>query len=92
MMPILLALLVVAFLARWFVTDWRENTALPPAPELGRLRAEVDELHAEVQRLTEAQTFMLRLLTDGRTPGEAPPESAGEIHPLPRPEDPDGHS
>ncbi|HEX2094930.1 MAG TPA: hypothetical protein VHG28_21195 [Longimicrobiaceae bacterium] len=42
------------------------------APEVVRLREEVDRLSAEVAKLTEEQQFMLRLLA----PGDRPPTPA----------------
>ncbi len=42
------------------------DAALPGAPqEVARLREEVDRLGVEVARLTDEQTFMLRLLAPG---------------------------
>ena len=38
--------------------------------EVARLREEVDQLTAQVMRLTDEQQFMVRLLADGQTEGE----------------------
>jgi hypothetical protein len=75
----LILLLVAAFLARWLVEGWQSGrTQLPPGDgrELARLREEMDALTAEVQRLSDEQSFMVRLLADGgepRPPDRLPP-------------------
>jgi hypothetical protein len=62
-------LLLVAYLARWIVSEWGERSAarLSPAAdaEVARLRAEVDDLAAQLRRLSEEQSFMVSLLSEG---------------------------
>ena len=89
----LLILLLLAYVVRHVLVDARDRR-LPPAadPEVARLRDEVDVLSGEVRRLTEAHTFMLRLLAEGGTPSALPPGAADVPSPndRPNPEMPDG--
>lgn len=58
--------------------DRMSRTLPPPDPaaqaEIGRLREEVDHLSAEVTRLSDEQSFMLRLLAPGERASLATPE------------------
>lgn len=78
-------LLVVAGLVRWAAAAWRPGRTLQPTyeAEVARLREEVDQLTAQVSRLTDEQQFMMRLLAEGRT---AP--DAGRLPRPPQPENP----
>jgi hypothetical protein len=67
----LILLLIAAFLARWVIEAFDGGrTQLPPGDgaELARLREEVDLLTSEVQRLSDEQSFMVRLLAEGERP------------------------
>lgn len=81
----LLWLMVAAILLRWVAAAWRPERALQPTyeAEVARLREEVDQLTAQVARLTEEQQFLTRLLTEG---GPAP--DAGRLPQPPQPENP----
>jgi cell division protein FtsB len=81
-MTVLFFIVVLAFLARWIHSWAVEGPALQPhyEAEIARLRGEVDELNAQVARLTDEQQFMMRLLTAGEArPGpELPPAPTHE--------------
>jgi hypothetical protein len=67
-------LIVVAWLARWAIGAWRPGApALQPTyeAEVARLREEVDQLNAQLARLTDEQQFMMRLLTEGQRAPDA---------------------
>jgi hypothetical protein len=88
----LLALLILAFLARSVLLEWKPGPALQSDPEVGRLRQEVDELSAQVRRLTEEQSFMLGLLAEDDRHAALPP-GGDPVRPpndRPNPESPDG--
>lgn len=79
MLTALFWLLVAALVVRWVVSETRGGERLSPGAgaEVARLRAEVDLLNAEVRRLSEEQSFMVALLSDGerqalRERGEPP--------------------
>jgi hypothetical protein len=76
MFSVLLFIVVLAFLGRW-IHGWSSAPALAPhyEAEIARLRGEVDELSAQVVRLSDEQQFMMRLLTSGenRAAAELPP-------------------
>jgi hypothetical protein len=76
MFSVLIFIVVLALLGRW-VHGWSTAPALAPhyEAEIARLRGEVDELSAQVVRLTDEQQFMMRLLTSGenRAAPELPP-------------------
>ena len=78
MISTLFVLLVVAFIARMVLTSTagrgRPELSAQYEAEVARLREEVDVLNGEVRRLSEAHSFMLRLLTDGKSAGEQPAE------------------
>jgi hypothetical protein len=78
------AILAVGLAARWVIRAWpREGGGYELASrdaQIQRLREEVDALNAEVRRLGESQSFMVRLLEGGTPPaGTAPgtPEPDG---------------
>jgi hypothetical protein len=86
MSMILLYLLLAALLARWVVTAWQDGAdrgeLAARDAQLRQLREEMDALQTEVRRLSEEQSFMVRLLSKG----------GGRTDPLPpveRPPDPD---
>jgi hypothetical protein len=93
-MSSLIALLVVAYVARMVLSDWKDRPpAIRPDAEVGRLREEMDDLSAQVRRLTEEQSFLLRLLAEGRTPAALASVGADEAETTtdrPNPEMPDG--
>jgi len=76
-MTFLLYILVAGLIARWVITAWQGGGGdgyelAARDAQIKRLREEVDGLNAEVRRLGEEQSFMVRLLTDGgATAGEA---------------------
>ena len=84
-----LLLLIAAYLVRWATTSYGSRVqALDPGQtaEIARLRDEVDQLTAQVVRLQDEQTFMMRLLTDGGASKAEPLAPAPE--PAPNPEMP----
>jgi hypothetical protein len=77
MFSVLIFIVVLSIVGRW-VHGWSTaGPALAPhyEAEIARLRGEVDELSAQVVRLTDEQQFMMRLLTSGenRSDPELPP-------------------
>jgi len=85
MISILIFIVVLAFLARW-VHGWAvQGPTLQPhyEAEVARLRGEVDDLNAQVARLTDEQQFMMRLLSSGerRPDPELPPAPRNEETP-----------
>ncbi len=69
MFSVLIFIVVLAMVARW-VHGWSTaGPALAPhyEAEIARLRGEVDELSAQVVRLSDEQQFMMRLLASGET-------------------------
>ncbi|HEX8904085.1 MAG TPA: hypothetical protein VF771_04545 [Longimicrobiaceae bacterium] len=70
MWELILILCVVAYLTRWTAQGWSGRSGgqleAQHTAELARLREEVDTLTAQVVRLQDEQSFMMRLLTDGR--------------------------
>jgi hypothetical protein len=77
MFSVLIFIVVLSIVGRW-VHGWSTaGPALAPhyEAEIARLRGEVDELSAQVVRLTDEQQFMMRLLTNGesRADPELPP-------------------
>jgi hypothetical protein len=77
MFSVLIFIIVLAIVGRW-VHGWSTaGPALAPhyEAEIARLRGEVDELSAQVVRLSDEQQFMMRLLTSGenRADPELPP-------------------
>ena len=73
--------LVLAYLTRWVVAGMgsgaRTEIEARHTAELARLREEVDQLQAQVLRLTDEQTFLTQLLAEGggRPAGALPPEA-----------------
>jgi hypothetical protein len=88
----LILLVVAALLARWVVEAFHGGrTALPPGDgaELARLREEVDLLAGEVQRLSDEQSFMVRLLAEGERPSAPGPQPGDDAGPeIPNEENP----
>jgi hypothetical protein len=76
MVSVLIFIIVLSIVGRW-VHGWSTAPALAPhyEAEIARLRGEVDELSAQVVRLSDEQQFMMRLLTSGenRADPELPP-------------------
>lgn len=69
-----LFLLFLALLSRWVLTSVGGRGGNPQleaqhTAELARLREEVDALTAQLASLQDEQSFMMRLLTDGRQGG-----------------------
>jgi hypothetical protein len=77
----LIGILIGAFLVRWMFSGSGGGGELPAAQadEIRRLREEVDQLSAQVLRLADEQSFLTRLLAEGRE--DAPPQA------LPSPDD-----
>jgi hypothetical protein len=88
----LILLVVAALLARWVVEAFHGgSSALPPGDgaELARLREEVDLLAGEVQRLSDEQSFMVRLLAEGDRPPAPGPHPGDDAAPeIPNEENP----
>jgi hypothetical protein len=76
-MMALLYILVAGVVARWVITAIKgggggEGYELASRDaQVQRLREEVDGLQSEVRRLGEEQSFMVRLLSEGRKPDGA---------------------
>ena len=86
MLLTILLIIAIGLSARWVIAAWKGegggyDLAARDAQILS-LREEVDGLQAEVRRLAEEQSFMVRLLSEGG----APPAGAA----LSAPERPDG--
>ena len=92
-MSFLLYILVAGLVARWVITAWQGGPGdgyelASRDAQIKRLREEMDGLHAEVRRLAEEQSFMVRLLSEGGTsapggalsaPAQTPQDSNPEI-------------
>ena len=77
---VLLTILVAGLVARWVVSAWPGGDGHELAgrdAQIRRLREEMDTLQSEVRRLSEEQSFMMRLLTAGRGQDDAAPPEAG---------------
>jgi hypothetical protein len=90
MVSTLILLVVLAYLARWVASGWgergRTEIEARHTHEIARLREEMDQLQAQVLRLTDEQSFLTRLLAEGRAPPEgelSPPEAAAPDEPNP---------
>lgn len=75
-MSFLLYILVLGLVAKWVITAWQGSSGdgyelAARDAQIKRLREEMDGLHAEVRRLAEEQSFMVRLLSDGAPAREA---------------------
>jgi hypothetical protein len=75
-MSILIYLLVAGLVMRWVITAWQGGGGdgyelAARDAQIKRLRDEMDGLHAEVRRLAEEQSFMVRLLSEGTPAREA---------------------
>ncbi len=75
---VLLTILVAGLVARWVVAAWPAGDGHELAArdaQIRRLRDEMDTLQSEVRRLSEEQSFMVRLLSrgDGPSAGQLPP-------------------
>jgi hypothetical protein len=86
-MEIVLVIFIFIFVLGPLVKAYTErlNRQLPPASEptraeLAQLRDEVERLSAQVEKLTDEQSFMLRLLN----PGDEAPSSPPELFPADR--------
>lgn len=81
MLYIALFILFLSVLARW-IHGWSSAPALAPhyEAEIARLRGEVDDLAAQVVRLSDEQQFLMKLLASGeaRPPAELPPDPRNE--------------
>lgn len=82
-MGVLLYVILALVIARLVLVSWqggaeRQQVLATRDAEIRRLREEMDVLQAEVRRLADEQSFMVRLLS----PGERPPGG------LPSPEPP----
>jgi hypothetical protein len=79
---VLLIIVVAGLVARWVVTAWRgggDGLELAARDaQIRRLRDEMDALQSEVRRLSEEQSFMVRLLSagEGRPTGELRPPAS----------------
>ncbi|HEX8451573.1 MAG TPA: hypothetical protein VF647_05730 [Longimicrobium sp.] len=77
MFSVLLFIVALAIVGRWVFGWSTAGPALAPhyEAEIARLRGEVDELSAQVVRLSDEQQFMMRLLSGGenRAATELPP-------------------
>ena len=93
MEPISIATIIaIGLAARWVIGAWRGGEGgggggyelASRDAQIQRLRDEVDSLNAEVRRLGEAQSFMVRLLESGAPPAATaiePPERAQSPNP-----------
>ena len=86
----LLYILVAGLVARWVITAWQGGGSdgyelAARDAQIKRLREEMDGLNAEVRRLAEEQSFMVRLLSDGGATAQeaAPPAPAQPLQPNP---------
>jgi len=74
---VLLTILVAGLVARWVVAAWPGGDGHELAgrdAQIRRLRDEMDTLQSEVRRLSEEQSFMVRLLSKGdASAGQLPP-------------------
>jgi hypothetical protein len=72
MFTVFLYILVAGLVARWVITAWQGGgdgyELAARDAQIKRLREEVDGLNAEVRRLAEEQSFMVRLLSEGGAP------------------------
>jgi len=73
MLIALFVLLVAAFGMGLAIAAGRRRTALQPhyEAEIARLRGEVDQLNAQLARLSDEQQFLMRLLSEGETASSA---------------------
>jgi hypothetical protein len=81
-MSTLLIILAIIFILAPLAQGYARRLNPPELPgvnprDVGRLREEVDQLTAQVNRLQDEQSFMLRLLTEGgKPPTQLPPDAA----------------
>jgi len=83
-MTVLLYIPTLGLVARWVITAVQDRGRLGPDivsrdAQIKRLRDEVDALSAEVRRLGEEQTFVMRLLEGGARSAALPPAEPTEI-------------
>ena len=91
-MSALIYILVAGLVAKWIITAWQSSGGsegheiAARDAQIKRLREEMDGLQAEVRRLAEEQSFMVRLLSEGTPAREAalpaapaPPQSNPEM-------------
>ena len=74
------AIIAIGLAARWVIGAWRGGDGggydlASRDAQIQRLRDEVDTLNAEVRRLGEAQSFMVRLLESGAPPAATAPDA-----------------
>lgn len=71
-MMVLLYILIAGMVARWVITAYHGGgdgyELASRDAQIQRLREEMDGLNAEVRRLAEEQSFMVRLLSEGGKP------------------------
>lgn len=81
-LPFVVMVLLLGLVARWVIQAFGErgNPELEArhTAEIARLREEVDQLNSQVLRLTEEQSFLTRLLSEGATGADA-----GRLPPAP---------
>jgi hypothetical protein len=78
---VILTILVAGLVARWVATAFQGGDGMELAgrdAQIRRLRDEMDALQSEVRRLSEEQSFMVRLLSagEGRPIGELRPPAS----------------
>ena len=75
MFSVILLILVAGMVARWVLAAYNGGgdgyELAAREAQIKRLREEMDGLHAEVRRLGEEQSFMVRLLSEGAPSGGA---------------------
>ena len=81
----ILWILLILVLARWALSAYsaggHSELEARHTAEIARLREEVDQLGAQVLRLQDEQSFMMRLLTDGKASAEDPALPPAEAAP-----------
>jgi hypothetical protein len=96
-MYFLLLVLLIVFVLAPMAQAYAKRLNPPDVPgvkpnEIARLREEVDQLAATVNRLQDEQSFMLRLLSEPREAGSLPPrtdvrDAAPPVAPRERPQE-----
>ena len=84
-------IIAIGLAARWVIGAFKSNDGAgyelaSRDAQIQRLREEMDGLHAEVRRLAEEQSFMVRLLSEGGTHPAGGALSAPERPDGPNPE------
>lgn len=75
---VFLLIIVIIFVLAPIANAYAKRMSRPGLPaadaaELGRLREEMDRLGAQVAKMDDQQSFMLRLLEDGTPDSQLPP-------------------